>query len=120
MSEAVPTSTIPPTGPAHPVRVFLVANFVYLWLVHYWALGIGPSARDAVVFADPAGLSAWARVVLPLLRGLWGENANAFLVGNILLLYACMVGVFFLTRAVLGGAWWLGSLVAVLMMALPM
>jgi len=120
MSEAAPTPVPPSTGPAHPVRVFLTANFVYLWVVYFWALGIGPSGRDLAVFSGAERLPWLSRVVVEAMHSAFGTNATAYIVTNILVLYGCMVGVFFLTRAVLGGAWWLGSLVAVLMMASPL
>lgn len=120
MSEAIPMPAEAPTGPAHPVRVFLTANFVYLWVVHFWALSLAPLRADVGLLADPSALPLLGRVSLALLHGLFGAGAGACLQVNIFLLYGCMVGTFFLTRAVLDSRWWLGSLVAVLMMANPL
>lgn len=117
MSEPLPQPTEPPKGPAHPVRVFLTANFVYLWLVHYWALGKGDGGPVSATLAESTGLQ---HVALALAHAVLGDATTGYVVLNILLLYACMVGLFFLTRAVIGGPWWHGSLVAVLMMANPM
>lgn len=122
MSSAPAQSERPETGPKHPVAIFLVANFVYLWAVHAWGLWRPELSGDAALFeyngyaAQPAIPRAWLNVATHLLGG----EILPIRMLNALLLYACMVGVFLLTRAVVKGPWWLGSLAAVLMMANPL
>lgn len=120
---SVPAETErPETGPKHPVAIFLVANFVYLWAVHAWGLWRPELAGDAQLFAHDAyaSLPAVPRGWFIIVTNLFGGEIVPIRIVNALLLYACMVGVFFLTRAVVKGPWWLGSLAAVLVMASPL
>jgi hypothetical protein len=98
---------------------FLALNGIYLLLVFGWTLRYPPSDRDLVLFSHPEMLP-W------LVRGLWSLEIRLFgawwpgyHIVNLMLLYACMVSIFFLTRRALRGPWWLGSLAAVMTMASP-
>lgn len=53
------TATIPaPAGPKHPVRIFLIANLVYVWAVHVWGLWIPALGRDFTAMDQPERLRA--------------------------------------------------------------
>jgi hypothetical protein len=118
---ATPADTVPAApGPKHPVRVFLVANFFYLWVVHLWGLKHHAMGRDYAAMAHPERLPDLVGWVFASMIRAFGDAPLGYLLVNIFLLYGCMVGVFFLTRALLRGPWWLGSLSAVLMMSNPL
>jgi uncharacterized membrane protein YuzA (DUF378 family) len=101
------------------LRVFLCTNFVYIWLVFGWSLTLYPLGIDFIYLADPGQMQSAAQRVWEMELRLFGDSIALYRVFNILLLYCCMVCILFLTRFVLGGAWWLGSLAAVLTMANP-
>ncbi len=115
---------VPPTedAPATPttrrglVPRLLIANAVYLLAVQGWTVVVGPSGTDF------ARLSAtgWDAAVFAALRTVLGNWAPGYHLLNLLLLWACMLAVFFITRRVVGGAPWLASLAAVLFMAHPL
>ncbi len=123
LSDALPQAPEAPISPkagmAHPVRIFLVANFIYLWVVHVWGLSVPPLAVDKAVWERFDKLPLLTRAALNELNQFTNASDVGMRVANLLLLYGCMVGVFFLTKAVVKGPWWLGSLAAVLMMANP-
>jgi len=101
------------------LRVFLCSNFVYLWLVHGWGLWLYPLGTDYVRLAEPAQLPFIAGRVLGLQLHVFGDWLPGYHAFNFMLLYGAMLAVLFLTRFVLNGPWWLGSLAAVLTMANP-
>lgn len=118
LSDALPEAPKPPI--AHPVRVFLFANFIYLWLVHAWGLWVPPLAVDHAIMDALKTVPALSRGCLSLMLDTFGTSYASYRVANITLLYGCMIGVFFLTKAIVKGPWWLGSLGAVLLMANPL
>jgi hypothetical protein len=124
LSDALPQAPEAPISPkagmAHPVRIFLIANFIYLWVVHVWGLWVPPLAVDVTVWDSYDHLPLLARVGLKELYHFTNASDVGMRIANLLLLYGCMVGVFFITKAVVKGPWWLGSLAAVLMMANPL
>ncbi len=69
--------------------------------------------------ASPEAANATVRIVGSLWT-LFGASALPYHIVNLTVLYGCMVAVFFLTRLVVKGPWWLGSLTAVLLMANPL
>ncbi|NLV40502.1 MAG: hypothetical protein GXY15_04650 [Candidatus Hydrogenedentes bacterium] len=95
---------------------FLLLDAVYLLLVMGWTVVLPPMGRDYSLFGVPLPdmLLTWWR--LP-----GGESlpAPVYHVVALLLLYLCMVLVFFLTRLATRGPWWLGSVAAVVFMAHP-
>lgn len=96
---------------------FLLLDAVYLLLVMGWTVFLPPMGRDYVWFSGLYSedlLSVWWRL-------LGGEfvPAPVYHVAALLLLYLCMVLVFFLTRLATRGPWWLGSVAAVVFMAHP-
>ncbi len=102
-----------------PVR-FLMLMVVYLLVNHGLTVGFGPTAHDGLLLAASDGS---ANAMVTLVGGLWalfGASAPPYHIVNLALLYGCMVAVFFLTRLVVKGPWWLGSLTAVLLMANPL
>ncbi len=84
---------------------FLVMDAVYLLAVFGWTIFLPPLGRDY------AWLANWAP---------FGDYVPVYHAVNIVLLYAAMVLVFFLTRLATGGPWWLGSVAAVVFMAHPL
>lgn len=96
---------------------FLLLDAVYLLLVMGWTVVLPPMGRDLEWLAGkyPEDLFfTWWRL-------LGGESVPApvYHVVALLLLYLCMVLVFFLTRLATRGPWWLGSVAAVVFMAHP-
>jgi hypothetical protein len=115
------TDGTPQDGPlsfreGHGMR-FLVLDAVYLLLVMGWTVFLPPMGRDhwwlAGEYPEDLFFTWW--------RLLGGESVPApvYHVVALLLLYLCMVFVFFLTRLATRGPWWLGSVAAVVFMAHP-
>lgn len=109
------TATTPaPRRARNLARHFLVANAVYLCIVHVWALGLPATADDLRVLASGATLSARA------LHAVFGAYAPAYHLLAFALLYAAMAALFFLTRRLVRGPVWLGSLAMAVLMAHPL
>lgn len=92
-------------------RFFLLAMAVYLLAVH--AAGFGALRLPGL----PYDGSSW------LLSGDYSAGLSPSVLAfaqQLAWLYACMVCVFFLTKFVVRGPWWYGSLSAVLLMAHPL
>jgi len=113
-------ANVPAPAVQHPIRIFLTANFVYLWAVHGWGLGIYALGRDFSAFAVPDSLGGAAGYLFRAQAEIFGGLPHGYHVVSFLLLYLCVVATFFLTRLLVGGPWWLGSVAAVLMMAHPL
>lgn len=90
---------------------FLVAMAVYLLAVH--AVGFGAPRLPGLPFDGTSWFFASGQA------GGLNPSPLAF-AGQLAWLYACMVCVFFLTKFVVRGPWWYGSLTAVLLMAHPL
>ena len=113
--------TSPPT---HPATIwswprFLIAMAVYLTVVHLWSLTVYPLDRDYALMAAPETLPWLMRDLFALEMRIFGTFVPGYHVVNLLLLYGCMVALFFITSYTLGRQWWHGSLAATLMMANP-
>lgn len=96
---------------------FLLLDAAYLLLVMGWTVFLPPMGRDHEWLAGEYSedlFAVWWRL-------LGGEcvPAPVYHVAALLLLYLCMVLVFFLTRLATRGPWWLGSVAAVVFMAHP-
>ncbi|HQE84224.1 MAG TPA: hypothetical protein PLM14_14575 [Candidatus Hydrogenedentes bacterium] len=92
-----------------------VSMAFYVLLVFSWTLNIYPMGRDYVEQDLPAGLApVWAG-----LQNALGDTFWVYHAGNILLLYGCMIAIFYLMKLAYNGPWWLGTLAAVLFMANP-
>lgn len=92
-----------------------VSMALYVLLVYGWIVNVYPMGRDYVEQEVPGAMAA-------LWLGLQGLSGGAFWpyhVVNILLMYGCMIAVFYLMKLVYAGPWWLGTLAAVLFMANP-
>lgn len=98
--------------------VFLFTNLLYLVATHFLSLTLYPVGPEFKILAgeEPGRLAAMAHGI----SRVFGDHLVAYHVLNLALLYACMVCILYLTRAVLQGPWWLGSLAAVLVMANPL
>lgn len=99
--------------------MFLCTNFIYIWLVFGWSLTLYPLGIDFAYLADSSPMQPAVRAVWDMEMRIFGDHIAPYRAFNILLLYWCMVCILFLTRFVLNGPWWLGSLAAVLTMANP-
>jgi len=101
---------------AQQIALFSFTMAIYLTVVHAWSLHLPPGPRDMSLFARtdvPFGpLMRWQVAWMGDAVWLWRVQA-------MLLLYGCMLAIFFLTRHTVGRPWWLGSLAAVLFMAHP-
>jgi hypothetical protein len=92
-----------------------VSMALYVLLVYGWIVNVYPMGRDYVEQEVPG-------VLAPLWLGLQGVSGGAFWpyhVVNIVLMYGCMIAVFYLMKLVYNGPWWIGTLAAVLFMANP-
>jgi hypothetical protein len=101
-------------------RQFLVANALYLAVVHVWALGLPALGRDFAAFAGDLPMDAASAWFFRVEMAVFGGFASGYLLVNALLLYGCMVCTFFITRFAVGGPVWLGSLAMALLMAHPL
>lgn len=91
----------------------------YLLVVYVWSLNIYPMGRDYETMAHPENLPWGAEQLFRWEMRAFGAFVPGYHIVNCVLLYACMVALFFFTRFTVRGPWWLGSLAAVLMMANP-
>lgn len=98
-------------------RYFLIANALYLIVVQGLSLTIQPVGRDFAAFAGTH--EAPGSGMLQILYQALGTQVALYHTLNLALLYGCMVCVFFLTRMLVQGPWWLSSLSAALLMANP-
>lgn len=102
------------------VPQFMGMMLLYCGLVYAWLPRLHPLGRDYAALASPETLPWLARDFFSWEVQRFGAWAHGYYGVNLLVLYACMVTVFFFTRLALQGPWWLGSLAAVLMMANPL
>lgn len=92
---------------------FLFLDLIYLLITYVWVLGFPLSGEEYSVYLDFYGRYSdvfFAHLIFSpvLVRCV-----------NVLFCYINMVLIFFITREVIGGLWWLGSLSAVVFMAHP-
>lgn len=92
-----------------------VSMAVYVLLVFSWALGVYPMGRDYAAQDLPAALAP----VWQALQHAFGSTFWPYHAVNIVLLYGCMIAIFYLMKLGHRGPWWLGTLAAVLFMANP-
>lgn len=109
----------PPKEEPNFAPQFCLMMAVYLLLVFGWTVRIGPLGRDFALLAHPLRAPGLGAPVLWAETALFGGWAPAYHVANLVLMYACMLSLFFFTRLAVRGPWWLGSLVAVMTMANP-
>ncbi len=99
---------------------FLLFNFLYLCLLMGWTVTLPPLGRDYQwLETTPVHAGAGPVVLLRAMQSWLGGVAPAYHLTALLLLWLCMLLVFFLTRLATRGPWWLGSVAAVLFMAQP-
>ncbi len=102
------------------VPKFLGFMFFYLCVVYACTLNIYPMGRDYSLMSTSEG--AYSNGIVPwtfLETFIWGNWTPGYHLVNLTLLYGCMVALFFLTRHIVRGPWWMGSLAATLFMANP-
>jgi len=92
-----------------------VSMALYVVLVFGWVVNVYPMGRDYVEQEVPAVMApVWIG-----LQGLLGGTFWQYHAVNILLMYGCMIAIFYLMKVTHKGPWWLGTLAAVLFMANP-
>jgi hypothetical protein len=99
---------------------FLVLDFLYLCTVYGWTLYQYPLGRDFAAMAGEGALPFGVRTLFAWEVSCFGAWIPGYHLVSLSILYASMVVIFFLTRMVTQGPWWLGSLAAVLFMANPL
>jgi hypothetical protein len=99
---------------------FLVLMALYIATVYANSLWIYPLGVDYALLANPWALPWPSSLVWTQMISRFGDSLHLYHLANLALLYGCMVFTFFLTRYVVRGLWWLGSLTAVMMMANPL
>lgn len=121
MNTADVSRTTPPFLPGKRLAPqFLGMMLVYCAVVYAWMPQLYPLGRDYAAMSSLESLPWLARTLFAWELHRFGTWSYGYFLVNMLLLYACMVTVFFCTRLVVRGLWWLGSLAAVLMMANPL
>jgi hypothetical protein len=101
------------------ITALLLSNLLYLLVVYAPGWFVYPLGPDFPRMAAAGERWSFADGLLHFEMSLFGTRLWAYHATNLLLLYACMIAIFFLTRLVLKGPWWYGSLAAVLFMAHP-
>ncbi|MFO7975502.1 MAG: hypothetical protein R6V12_12800 [Candidatus Hydrogenedentota bacterium] len=92
-----------------------VSMALYVVLVFGWVVNAYPMGRDYVEQDLPATIApVWVG-----LQDIFGEAFWPYHAINILLVYGCMIAIFYLMKLTHQGPWWLGTLAAVLFMANP-
>ncbi len=116
MDEHAPSNTTRKTpGPAF----FMAALFVYLCVVHGLSLLTAPSPVTSPPFVDVKAIPDGVETFLNAFFGLLGYSSRVLQGLAVLTLYGCMITLFNLTRRVVKGPVWLGSLAAAVFMAHP-
>jgi len=104
----------------HPVFAFHCAFFIYTSGVHGACVFLPLLGPDFALFGDPHAIRGFLRWIFAIQHFFLGDAIWGYRLLNLMLLYAVMSVIFFLTYAVNQRTWWLGSLAAVLFMAHPM
>lgn len=118
-----------PDRPPHPLvalrlryrdRYDVVSMAGYVLLVYGWGLWVHPMGRDYAHLAEGGGsLPFLADVIFGWEMRAFGGSPVGYHAVNIVLMYACMVFVYFITNAIVKGLWWFGTLAACMFMANP-
>lgn len=112
------TATTPTRKPPGPI-FFMGAMAVYLLLVHGTSLLSAGLPGTVPPLGEHPEIPGYLRVLLEGLAETLGHSRAAFACLGLVLLYACMLGLFQLTRHLVKGPVWLGSLAATSFMAHP-
>ena len=118
-----------PTEPPHKLvalrlkyrtRMDAVMMLVYTSIVYAWGLPAHPLGRDYEALATQGeNLPILAGTLFRLEMAWFSDWAVGYHLVNLVLLYACMLLIYFLTNLTVRGLWWFGTLAAVLFMANP-
>jgi len=104
----------------HPVAYDLVSMAFYVLLVYGLGCSIGPMGRDFSLLADPdTHIYGFSGSVLKWITEVLGRWSFGYHLISLLLMYACMVLLFFIVRNLLKTPYWIGTLASVLFMANP-
>ena len=116
MDEHTPSNTTrKPPGPAF----FMAALFVYLCVVHGLSLLSIPSPAASTPFDGVKAIPDGVEASLNVFFGILGHSPRLIQGLAVLTLYGCMITLFNLTRRLVKGPVWLGSLAAAVFMAHP-
>lgn len=102
------------------VRLFLIFDFLYLFIVFSWIIFLPVSSSEFLWFQSLLINNSVPFYDSPISATTFYCSAVALRIFNFLLLYLIMVLIFFTTHFLTNGLWWLGSLAAVLFMAHPL
>lgn len=114
------TNTIKTDEDRRQIRIFLLLDLLYVSVVFLWTIFLPLSGSDYLWFHDTffnQPMQGSDSVILSLI---FSYSSILFRLVNFILLYTLMVFLFFITRFLTAGPWWLGSLSAVLFMAHPL
>ncbi|HOV34266.1 MAG TPA: hypothetical protein PLX23_12985, partial [Candidatus Hydrogenedens sp.] len=102
------------------VRLFLIFDFLYLFIVFSWIIFLPISSSEFLWFQSFLTNHSIPFCDSPISATAFYCSAVALRIFNFLLLYLIMVLIFFTTHFLTNGLWWLGSFAAVLFMAHPL
>lgn len=102
------------------IRIFLLLDFLYVSAVFLWTIFVPVSSSDYLWFHNTFFNQPIYSSDSIILSVIFSWSSVIFRLLNFILLYMLMVALFFITRFLTGGPWWLGSLSAVLFMAHPL
>ncbi|MCL4691254.1 MAG: hypothetical protein KJ060_01900 [Candidatus Hydrogenedentes bacterium] len=97
-----------------------VSLFVYLFIIYIWSVTTYPMGRDFEVLATAGNdLPFLAGQLFRLEMAVFGTWLPGYHFVNMLLLYACVMCVYYFTNLTVRGLWWFGTLSACLFLANP-
>ena len=102
------------------VRLFLIFDFLYLFIVFSWIIFLPVSSPECLWFQSLLTNHSIPFCDYPISTTAFYCSTVALRIFNFLLLYLIMVLIFFVTHFLTNGSWWLGSFAAVLFMAHPL
>ncbi len=114
------TNTIKTDEDRRQIRIFLLLDLLYVSLVFLWTIFLPLSGSDYLWFHDTFFNQPMQGTDLAILSLIFSYSSILFRIVNFILLYILMVFLFFITRFLTAGPWWLGSLSAVLFMSHPL
>jgi hypothetical protein len=97
-----------------------VSLFVYLFVIYIWGVTTYPMGRDFEILATSgATLPFGADILFRAEMAVFGTWLPGYHLVNMLLLYACTIGVYYFTNLTVRGLWWFGTLSASMFLANP-
>lgn len=119
MQQTNDTPKPPPRKLKHRYAFDAMMMFLYTSVVYVWGLRVYPLGRDYAAMAAPDGLPFLANRLFAWETATFGARPIPYHLVNLVLLYACMLCIYHLTRFVMKGPAWFGTLAATMFMATP-